>query len=95
MSRHKGTIDYFREKLGDIDVKEHVNSLEELIDYDVIIGNLPITAIALLKEMGKRFILISLEVPRELRGKELSKEELEKYMKLVEIEELKIKEFKL
>jgi len=61
----------------------------------LIIGNLPINIISELLQNNNRFVLLALNVPPELRGKELNEEELKKYMKLYEVKKLEIEEFKI
>lgn len=93
VSRHKSTIDFVKAMFRDVTVLEHVNDIEELKDFDLIVGNLPLPMVAEIKRMGKRFVMVSLNIPKELRGKELTLEELHKFAELIEVEELKIKPF--
>ena len=93
VSRHESTIKFVKVMFKDATVFEHISDVDMLKDFDLIIGNLPLPLVAKLKEMGKRFVMISLNIPRELRGKELTLDELKKYAEMIEIEELKIKPF--
>ena len=95
VSRHKSTVELVRERFRDVEVFEHVSDIDALKGFDLVIGNLPLHMVAELKEAGVRYVMVSLELPRELRGRELNIEELRKFVKFVEVESLKIKEFKL
>ena len=46
---------------------------------DVVIGTLPINLVAIVCEQGGRYLHLSLELPLEARGKELSPSDLQKY----------------
>lgn len=46
---------------------------------DVVIGTLPINLVAIVCEQGGRYLHLSLELPLEARGKELSSKDLLKY----------------
>lgn len=46
---------------------------------DVVIGTLPINLAAIVCEQGGRYFHLSLELPLEARGKELSPSDLQKY----------------
>lgn len=46
---------------------------------DVVIGTLPINLAAIVCEQGGRYLHLSLELPLEARGKELSPSDLQKY----------------
>jgi len=94
VSRHPGTIEYLKRFYPDAEVINHLKSPDDIPSGSLVIGNLPLTVVARLKERGVRYVQVNLEVPPELRGKELDVNELEKYVKLVEIKELKIEEFK-
>ena len=98
VSRHKSTVELLTQMLSgkteSIRVTDHLSSIDE-IQEDIVIGNLPIEMIEQVLAAGKRFVLVSLNVPRELRGQELDIEQLKQYMKLKEIKELKIEDFSI
>jgi len=94
VSRHEATVNYLKKRFPNADVISHMSDPSEYRNC-LIIGNLPINVIDTLLKNGNRFVMVSLDIPKELRGKELNEEELKKYMKLYEIKELKLEEFKL
>ena len=76
--RHKASIAVLTELLSqaipdDLDIK-HVEqfNLSMLENIDVVVGVLPVHLIAELTSRGVRFFGLSMNVPREMRGKELS-----------------------
>ena len=96
ISRHKGTIEYFKERIPDIEVIEHLDDINAIEDNSTIYGNLPINLIEkLVNEKNCRFILVTLNVPKELRGQELTKEQLEKYMELYEFVCLRLRKVEI
>ena len=94
VSRHEATINLLKSKYPDAEVVNHISNPAEYSNC-LIIGNLPINMIADLIKNGNRFVLVALNVPPELRGKELGEEELKKYMKLYEIKSLELEEFRI
>ena len=94
VSRHKGTIDYLKKRYPNAEVVNHIDDPKKFKD-SLIIGNLPLHMVSEILRNGNRFVLLTLNVPQELRGKELGEEELKRYAKLYEIKELKLEEFKL
>ena len=94
VSRHPGTIEYLKRFYPEAEVINHMTE-NNIPENALVIGNLPIEMIAKVLEKGNRFVSVVLNVPAELRGKELEEEELKKYMRLIEIKELKIEEFKI
>ena len=94
VSRHKSTVEYLKTIFGNAEVVDHLTPEDiEKIKGKIVVGNLPIDMIAELLKNGNRFVLVTLNVPRELRGKELSLKEVKKYCKLYEIVDLKLSEF--
>jgi len=87
VSRHKDTISLLKTMFDPvydkIDVFEHIEDPEQLDNYDVIAGNIPLSMF--LRTRATHLILVSLNIPRELRGKELSLNELKKYAEFVAI----------
>jgi len=92
VSRHQGTIEVLRQIFPEAQVVQHISNPREFKGA-LLIGNFPLEMIAELKKNGNRVIVVNLRVPPEMRGKELSKEEVQKFMKLLEVEELKLSEF--
>lgn len=79
VSRHQGLIDFLKEKgfiNNETKIIDHISDPEE-IRGKVVLGNLPFH----LSSLTKLIITPILEVPVEMRGKDLSKEEVEKVFK--------------
>jgi len=94
VSQHESTIKLLKTVFPEAKVVSHINSPEDIPSGSLVIGNLPIHMVSeLINNRGCRFVLVSLDIPPELRGKELGEEELKKYMKLVEISKLELSEF--
>jgi len=85
VSRHKSTTELLKgllEKHGiPYDVIDHIDDPNILKDYYIVLGNLPITIFE--KVQVPYYIQVSLNIPKELRGKELGIEELKKYIRYV------------
>jgi len=77
VSRHKATIEWVRRKYPEAKVIESSVSADDLADFDVIIGNLPMSIASKLR-FDQRFFAVEFErFPP--RGVELSAEDLEEY----------------
>jgi len=89
VSRHKSTVEFLSKLLGrhsiEFDVRDHV-SVEDLKGYPLVLGNIPVSMIV--ESEVPFYIQVNLEIPRELRGKELSHEELSRHCKFVVFEHL-------
>jgi len=94
VSRHEGTIDYLKKRYPNAEVVNHIDDPKKFKD-SLIIGNLPLHMVSEVLKNGNRFVMVSLDIPRELRGKELNESELKEYIKLYEIKKLELEEFKL
>ncbi len=79
ISRHAGAVAW-AETEGFI-VDQQLAHLEPSViqSGDIIIGNLPINLIAAVNARGGRYFHLTLTVPMELRGKELSAEAMREY----------------
>ncbi len=101
VSRHKATIDYLLDKLSEIGYEGKVTIIDHLtsdfiekIDGNVtIIGNMRIDQIFKLVNKGFQVIITVLKLPKELRGKEIGKEELDKYLYFYEVLDIYIREW--
>ena len=93
VSRHQGAIEFVKSKGFNGDVVEQF-SPEMIKKGRIVIGILPVHLITEVLNRGARFIQIQLpEVPLEMRGKELTPEQMVQYgAKLVEVEQLVLKE---
>jgi len=76
VTRHSGAIDWFRSMGYDVDnVVAHFNP-SNVMDGDVIVGTLPINLAAEVCRRGGRYCHLSLTVPAERRGSELTPEDM-------------------
>ena len=84
VSRHAAAIEFCREfckaqDLKEVDVKDHIEK-QDIESYDIFIGILPIQYIFEIEKKGKAaFALILPSVPKELRGKELTIEQMKEF----------------
>ena len=93
VSRHQGAIDFVLSNGFNGRIVEQF-SPEMAESGMVVIGILPVHLIGEVLKSGSRFIQIQLpEVPREMRGQELTPEQMVQYgAKLVEVEQLVLRE---
>jgi CRISPR-associated protein Csx16 len=76
VSRHLGAIDWVAEEGIHVDVfVEHLDP-ERIRKGDTVIGSLPVNLAALVCERGARYLHLSLELPSQLRGRELTVEDM-------------------
>jgi len=97
VTRHKGAIEWLREKYSWLvkgaKIVSHIDP-DKIPSETNVIGVLPITIVKKLLDKGCTATIIQLpDVPEELRGRELTPEEMEKYgAKLFYIEKLEWRE---
>jgi len=79
VTRHPGAVEWAQRKGLQID--RHVAHLDpaSIAPGDTVIGVLPVNLAARVCERGARYFNLSLDLPAEARGRELSAEELEAY----------------
>jgi len=78
VTRHASLVDLLRDRgiiTGDVVVIDHVSD-PEILRGKIVIGVLPLHLACLAQEI----IAPEIDVPAELRGRELSREELERYL---------------
>jgi len=73
----------------------HLNDIETLRQNDMVIGTLPMNIVAILNRKGVRYIHLSLQIPAELRGMELTAQQLDACQAALEEFEVKQKPFSL
>jgi len=82
LTRHGGLVDWLQAKgyIDDAQVVAHADDafLESLQTGDVVIGVAPPHLIAAINQQGARFIAVEMRIPHELRGRELSAEDMDK-----------------
>ena len=76
VTRHEGTVKLLKEM--DIRVDEVVSHLDIDVveDGDIVVGVLPVHIAAKVCEKNAKFYAVSLDLPEELRGIELSYEQV-------------------
>lgn len=79
ISRHPSAIAWVKSKVMVDKVLTHLtdNDLADLNADDTVIGTLPIHLAAEVCEQGATFVYLSLDTPPELRGAELSIEQMD------------------
>ncbi|WP_077731421.1 CRISPR-associated protein Csx16 [Methylocaldum sp. 14B] len=78
VSRHSGAHEWFAEQGVPVDVRlEHLNP-EIIGDGDIVIGSLPVHLAAEVCAHGARYIHLVLDLSPEMRGKELTAEDMRK-----------------
>ena len=76
VSRHPGAIAWAAEEGLIVDRQvEHLHP-SEVMSGDVVIGSLPVQLAADVCRRGARYLHLSISIPRELRGQELSVEDM-------------------
>ncbi len=79
VSRHPGAAEWAKKQGITVDrIVDHL-SVEEVKAGDTVIGTLPLNLAAQVCAKGARFLYLSLELPPNARGKELSASEMEEY----------------
>ena len=80
VSRHQGALDWAAAEGVAYDVHlTHLEEAEQLSAGDVVIGTLPVQMIYVLGQLGVRYLHLSVEIPAEQRGKELTAKMLSAY----------------
>lgn len=79
VSRHPGAVEWARRQGIHVDRQVDYLNINDIRAGDTVIGTLPIHLAAQVCARGGRFLNLSLEVPPEARGRELSADELEGY----------------
>ena len=77
VTRHPGAIEWARRRGLHIDRKISHLTLEEISPGDTVIGILPVHLAAQVCARGAHYLNLSLDLPAEARGRELSADELD------------------
>jgi CRISPR-associated protein Csx16 len=76
VSRHAGAVEWADQHGLTIDrVRAHLR-IEEIEPTDIVVGTLPIDMVAVLCSIGARYFHLTLSVPADFRGQELTAEQL-------------------
>jgi CRISPR-associated protein Csx16 len=76
VSRHPGAIEWAARQGLAVDRQIGHLDVNEIRPGDVVIGSLPVNLAAEVCERGARYLHLSLELPVDLRGRELTAEDL-------------------
>lgn len=77
VSRHPGAIEWIKAQGVPVDYfVTHLTEAQYPTKDDIVIGSLPIHLVAELNAKGVRFFHIEVNIPAELRGKELTATQL-------------------
>jgi len=95
VTRHEGTISLLKKHFTGAEVMPHLD-INKIKRGDSVYGVLPIHLIHEVMSRGATFYIVSLDIPPELRGKELSEEEvLSLNLRLMRVKNLELEEFTL
>lgn len=77
VTRHPGALEWLRQQVSEPVVHlEHLHTVETIKRGDRVAGNLPIHLVEQICSRGARYFHLQLELPPELRGRELTAEQL-------------------
>ncbi|WP_227430945.1 CRISPR-associated protein Csx16 [Psychrobacter sp. I-STPA6b] len=77
LTRHVGAVKWMQAMGHHYDKHlNHLASYDNLAKGDTVIGSLPINIVADINQLGVKYVHLSLVIPEELRGVELSLEQL-------------------
>lgn len=79
ISRHSGAINWTKQQGIEIDKQLAHLDTSQLQNGHIVIGTLPINSITEVCEKGGRCLNLSLDIPAEARGKELTPENMITY----------------
>ena len=72
VSRHAGAVDWARARGIHVDWMVDHLQVEEVLGGDVVLGTLPLDLVAEICRRGARYFHLTMQIPRHLRGHELS-----------------------
>lgn len=84
VSRHPGAVEWADRRGIVVDRRVTHLDVAELEPGDTVIGTLPVNCAAEVCKRGARYLHLSLDLPAEARGVELSADDLERYGARVE-----------
>jgi CRISPR-associated protein Csx16 len=76
VSRHLGAIDWAAEEGIHVDAFVEHQHPDDIRNGDTVIGSLPVNLAAQVCERGARYLHLSLELTPELRGRELTVQQM-------------------
>ena len=79
VSRHPGAFAWAQRRGLAVDRQLAHLAPEQIAPGDTVIGTLPVNLVARVCARGGRYLHLSLDLPAEARGRELTADELERY----------------
>lgn len=79
VTRHPGAIEWAQRQGLVVDRQIAHLDPEQIAPGDTVIGILPVNLVARVCARGGRYLNLSLDLPAEARGRELSADELDRY----------------
>ncbi len=76
IGRHAGTVAWIKRQPITIDVYKDNFEPEDIKAGDIVIGTLPVHLAAAVCEKGATFVALTLDIPKEKRGLELTESEV-------------------
>ena len=77
VTRHTATCNWLKTQLEGHALHFTAHFSHEMAEgFEVVVGILPINLVADLNALGIRFFMVTMDVPAELRGKELTEEQM-------------------
>jgi CRISPR-associated protein Csx16 len=77
ITRHVGAQEWLRKQISEPTVYlDHLAQIDVILPGDTVIGTLPINLIDAVCRRGGRYLHLVIDLPNELRGKELSAQQL-------------------
>lgn len=89
VTRHPGAVEWARRQGLHIDRQVAHLDPANIARGDTVIGILPVNLAARVCERGARYFNLSLDLPADARGRELSADELERYCARLEAFEVR------
>lgn len=79
ISRHAGAIEWAKQQGLHIDKQITHLEPDNIQAGDVVIGTLPVNLIAKINNKGGRYFHLSMDLPADARGKELTADDMSRY----------------
>ena len=88
ISRHQGALEWIKKQGITVDLcLSHIEP-EQIKKGDTILGTLPINIVAMINQQGANYLHLSLQLPADKRGQELTVQEMEQYQAKLEAYEV-------
>lgn len=78
VTRHQGAIEWASRQGISAELVSHFDP-DTIYKGDIVIGTLPVNLVAVVNHHGGRYLHLSLDLPAEARGKELTADDMERY----------------